>query len=126
MEKRVFKFHAKRGQADMVVALLSQYGNPTKETTAEGLKVFVELPDGVSKRSIDKMLRDSGVPGAASCRNIPLVRMKRDVHLEPHLERLYKAGHRAVKVKWFDGKMTKHKIACEPYCDGPGVGYYLD
>jgi hypothetical protein len=124
--KKVFRFHAKRGQADMVIGILNQYGTPTTEQTAEGVKVFVELPEGVSKRSIDRTLRDAGVPGAASCRNTPLIRMKREVFLEPHLERLYVAGHREVKVKWFDGGMTKHSIACEPYCDGPGVGYYLD
>ena len=124
---KIFKFHALRGQQKMVADLLQRYGAPAMELTdAGGVKVTVILPEGVSKRSVDKMLRDAGIPGAASCKNVPLVKLKRDVWLEPHLERLYLAGHREVKVKWFKGKMFKYSIACEPYCDGPGVGYYLD
>jgi hypothetical protein len=91
--------------------------------------VFVELPEGVSKRSVDKMLRDAGVPGAASCRNVPIVDVGYDAgRMESALERLYQAGYlnRKVKLSWGGTRVTIGYLRAEPYCDGPGWGLYVD
>jgi hypothetical protein len=127
--KKVFRFHAKRGQQDMVIELLRQYGQPWTTPSAEGIRVFVELPEGVSKRSVDKMLRDAGVPGAASCRNVPLIRVGRDATgLDDALERLFAMGYlnRKVKISWAGRRVEIGYLRAEDYCDGPGFGLYVD
>lgn len=127
---KIFKFHALRGQQKMVADLLQQYGVPAMELTdAGGVKVTVILPEGVSKRSVDKMLRDAGVPGAASCRNVPLIRVGRDATgLDDALERLFAMGYlnRKVKISWAGRRVEIGYLRAEDYCDGPGFGLYVD
>ena len=71
MKAKSFRFHAKRGQADMVCRLLTErVGKPRCSMTEEGgVMITLPLPVGTSKRSVDRMLHAAGVPGASSRRN---------------------------------------------------------
>jgi hypothetical protein len=67
---KTFRFHAKRGQAEMVCRLLTEHvGKPRCSMTEEGVMITLPLPVGTSKRSVDRMLHAAGVPGASSRRN---------------------------------------------------------
>lgn len=65
----LFKFFAKQGQENQVVALLNKFGNPRIDNKPEGVLVSVDLPDGVSKRSVNKMLFQNHVVGSQSKKN---------------------------------------------------------
>lgn len=128
MEKKIFRFHAKRGQADMVIGLLSKYGTPTTENTPEGVKVFVELPNGVSKRSVDRMLRDAGVPGAASCKNVPIVRVGACYDLDEICWNMAEKGYvgKKIKISVAGRHMITGVVTPSVSSEYPGYGYYLD
>ena len=127
MEKKVFRFHAKRGQHGQVIDLLKQFGTPWTTNTAEGVRVFVELPNGVSKRSVDKMLRDAGVPGAASCKNLPLVRVGREYDLDAICWDMAQKGHvgKKIKISVKGRRMITGVVTCSTSDCYPGYGYYL-
>lgn len=129
MEKKVFRFHAKRGQQKMVADLLRQYGEPTMEMTdVGGVRVTVILPEGVSKRSVDKMLRNAGVPGAASCKNVPLVRVGRVYDLDAICWDMAQKGHagRKIKISVAGRHMITGRVTPSVSSEYPGYGYYLD
>ena len=65
MKGKDFHFHAKRGQHEQVISLLSQYGKVSDANTGSGVMVYLTLPVGVSKRSVDRMLYNAGVPGSS-------------------------------------------------------------
>ncbi len=65
----LFKFFAKQGQENQVVVLLKKFGNPRIDKKPEGVLVSVDLPDGVSKRSVNKMLFQNHVVGSQSKKN---------------------------------------------------------
>ena len=127
---KVFKFHARRGQQRQVADLLRQYGETAMEITdAGGVRVTVILPEGVSKRSVDKMLRDAAVPGAASCRNVPIVDVGYSAEkMDEQLARLASKGYlnRKVKLSWGGTRVSIGWLRAEPYSDGPGYGFYID
>lgn len=128
MENKVFRFHAKRGQHGQVIDLLKQFNTPWTTNTAEGVKVFVELPNGVSKRSVDKMLRNAGVPGAASCKNVPLVRVGRVYDLDAICWDMAQKGHagRKIKISVAGRHMITGRVTPSVSSEYPGYGYYLD
>lgn len=64
-----FKFFAKQGQETQVAKLLSKFGNPTLDIQPEGVLVSVELPEGVSRRSVNRMLFQNQVVGSQSKKN---------------------------------------------------------
>jgi hypothetical protein len=104
MKGKQFSFHAKRGQHDQVIGLLSQYGKVEHANTGKGVMIYVTLPEGVSKRSVDKMLYDAAVPGASRRKKkTPIVSIPGlsvfDGEINPHftvsqadLEQLYERG----------------------------------
>ena len=75
---RTFQFLAKQGQHNEIARLLtanvakprmSQYSGPR----GVGVLIEVALPNGVSKRSVDRMLHANRVPGSVSRANRHLV-----------------------------------------------------
>lgn len=104
MKGKDFHFHAKRGQADMVIGLLSQYGVVEHANTGSGVMVYLTLPVGVSKRSVDRMLYAAGVPGASRRKKkTPFVSLPGYRHnnvCQSVLEEMYEKGlcHRPLLV----------------------------
>ena len=114
----------------MVADLLRQYGEPFMEMTdVGGVRVTVILPIGVSKRSVDKMLRDAGVPGAASCRNVPIVDVGYSAErMDDVLCRLAERGYvgKKIKVSFGGAYIRTGRLTGSVMSDSPGYGYYLD
>lgn len=67
----MFKFHAKQGQENQVCRLLfSHLGTkPRVRKTDSGVLIVVNLPQSISKRSVDRLLFAHNVPGSVSRRN---------------------------------------------------------
>ena len=112
MKGKDFHFHAKRGQHEQVIGLLSQYGVPKHANTGSGVMVYITLPEGVSKRSVDRMLHAAGVPGASRRKKkTPFVSLPGYRHnnvCQSVLEALYEKGlcYRPVLVS-VRGKIEK-------------------
>lgn len=75
---KVFQFLAKRGQHDQVARLLTKnFGKPRLRPyhgpRGEGVMISLVLPEGVSKRQVDRFLHAANVPGSQSRRNRFLV-----------------------------------------------------
>lgn len=71
---RPFTFLAKQGQHNDIARLLtanvgkprlSEYNGPR----GQGVLIALALPEGVSKRSVDRLLHNNKVPGSVSRRN---------------------------------------------------------
>lgn len=127
--RKVFRFHAKRGQQQMVADLLKKYGEPTMEITdVGGVRVTVTLPEGVSKRSVDRMLRDAGVPGAASCRNVPIVRVRDGDNWDDVCWDMARRGYegKKIKISVAGREIVTGVVTYSVSSEYPGYGYYLD
>ena len=105
MKGKDFHFHAKRGQHEQVISLLSQYGVKVEHSnTGSGVMVYLTLPVGVSKRSVDRMLYNAGVPGASRRKKkTPFVSLPGYRHnnvCQSVLEEMYEKGlcHRPLLV----------------------------
>jgi len=75
---KTFTFLAKQGQHNQIARLLTAtFGKPklTQYSGPRGLGVLVSLilPQGVSKRTVNRTLFGNNVPGAVSCRNKLLI-----------------------------------------------------
>jgi hypothetical protein len=65
-----FRFHAQQGQASIVCRLLTaNVSKPKVSSTDKGVLIVCDVPVGMSKRSIDRMLFANNVPGASPRRN---------------------------------------------------------
>jgi hypothetical protein len=127
--KKVFKFHAKRGQQQMVADLLRKYGETAMEITdVGGVRVMVILPEGVSKRSVDRMLYAAGVPGAASCKNVPLVKVPACYDLDSVAWEMAEKGYigKKIKISVKGRRIITGRVTCSTSDYYPGYGYYLD
>ena len=69
MKNMLFKFFAKQNQHAQVGELLKKFGSPQFENKPEGVLVSVELPFGISKRSVNKMLFENQIVGSQSKKN---------------------------------------------------------
>jgi hypothetical protein len=66
----MFTFHAQQGQHNQIARILTAtVGKPRLSRTDKGVMVELRLPDGISKRFVDRLLHGQGVPGASSRRN---------------------------------------------------------
>jgi hypothetical protein len=71
---KVFKFHAKQGQENQVCRILTEnFGKPKVQKTEQGFMITLVLPEGLSKRTVDRTLYANKVPGSVSRRNKYLV-----------------------------------------------------
>jgi hypothetical protein len=66
MASKVFRFRAKQGQHLQVAGILTSLLKltVTMKPIEGGFEITAPLPEGTSKRSIDRMLKFGGVPGA--------------------------------------------------------------
>lgn len=72
----IFTFNARQGQANSIAALIVgrfnlivSMGKGQRSSGGKGTMVRAELPAGLSKRTVDRFLKSSNVPGAVSRRN---------------------------------------------------------
>ena len=83
---KTFKFLAKQGQEALVCRLLTAHVNkPRVKSTENGILILTDVPHGMSKRSIDRMLFANKVPGARERKNHPILKGHRyDVMYKEH------------------------------------------
>ena len=106
--KKTFRFHAQQGQAALICRLLTtKVAKPKVVKTDKGFMITVELPKGISKRSVDRMLHAAAVPGASSRRN------KYPVIAGEHYDLVYNDKAREAGVFHWSHKgkfMGKHEV----------------
>jgi hypothetical protein len=111
-----FRFRAKQGQVDTVCRLLTQHVAKPKVGLRSGLiTITVDVPQGISKQSIDRMLFANSVPGAVKRSNkFRIVRGdKYDVMYNRHVEN----GNTFIWVSHEGKFLGKYKrVFMEPGC----------
>jgi len=80
--QKTYRFHAKQGQESLICRILTdKFGKPKARKTEQGVMITLDLPKGVSKRTIDRTLYSEQIPGSVSKRNkIPVVKNYWDVY----------------------------------------------
>lgn len=73
MKMKTFKFTCKQNQTTQVVNLLSKFGKPHVTIFSDRQVVTVNLPQNVSKNSVNKFLFNNNVPGATKKTNKAIV-----------------------------------------------------
>lgn len=108
MKPKVFRFNAQQGQEAQICRLLTKsVAKPKVAITDKGVLIEVELPKGISKRSVDRLLYQAKIPGASSRRN------KYPVIAGEHYDLVYNDKVRQVGVFHWNNKgkfMGKHEV----------------
>ena len=102
--QKVFRFHAKRGQHSTICRLLTEhFGKPKCTSTEEGVMITLPLPDGVSKRTVDRAIHAAGIPGASSRRKkYPVTRATRGDLLYGYNKACYRKAREGGFFQWHD------------------------
>lgn len=110
----LFTFFAKQGQEVLVVDLLTKFGNPNCEIKHDGVLISVDLPNGVSKRSVNRLLFHNLVPGSQSKRNKFRV-LKAEKWDNWKIEQ--KIGYNKPFILSNNGRLEKVKLIDRTTCD---------
>lgn len=120
----MFKFHAQQGQEGAVCRILTaQVSKPKVVKTEKGVLITCEVPQGMSKRQIDRLLFANEIPGSHS-RNNKYPVFEGDKYDLVYNDKVRDAGvfHWVLNGK-FMGKheVYYHDFGCGPECCG---GYW--
>jgi len=116
---KTFHFLAKQGQADQVCRILfNEFKVKPRVSLKNGFpKISIDLPEGVSKRTVDRLLYSNNVPGARSRRN------KYPVIAGEQFDILANNKHNFMPFNWvLNGRfmgvvIAKNQCSCD--CCGP-------
>lgn len=119
----MYQFLAKQGQHEEVAASLGLLFNspvwqrPYNGRRGQGVMVQMPLPDGVSKRTVDRSLYRLGIVGAVPRRNLPIIKAWSGGYL-PAWEVINRIGADRKFVVSVDGKLKKARVKIvRTYCD---------
>lgn len=107
-----FTFLAKQGQHNQVASLLTKHvSKPRLVKTDKGVLITCEIPEGMTKRAINKLLHDNKIKGAYSGRNLKVIK-----NPDPWMVR-ERVGYNTKFVGVINGKMKKYILtAIRPNC----------